>query len=433
MNYKPYHLLLITLVSIFTIEGAIMLLILPNLTYTNKYFEAFLDSLLISGLIFPVLHYMLFRPLLKQTAEQKFSEEELKKANERLLAVISELEDRNRENNILREMDDLLQSSRTFEEAYKVINSSAQQLFPDKSGSICLLAASRNYSEEVSVWGVKKSSCTHEACNPDDCWALRRGQPHLVNDSNSVRCTHISGSEKCNYMCVPLSAKSEALGVFYLESPESIDWRVEELAIRISRHISLAISNLRLNEKLHIQSVQDPLTGLYNRRHMAVSLERELHRAARKKNQLGVMMLDIDYFKRFNDTFGHHAGDVILKELGIFFKKHLRKDDIACRYGGEEFTIILPEASLESSMQKAQWLLEQIKHLIVEHHGRSLGSITLSIGVAAFPENGRSCEELLAAADKALYIAKKQGRDRVITAKDKNSSEIGKKVIGLNF
>jgi diguanylate cyclase (GGDEF)-like protein len=155
---------------------------------------------------------------------------------------------------------------------------------------------------------------------------------------------------------------------------------------------------------------------LFNRRYLEESLEREIYRAGRKGTPLGVVMLDIDHFKQFNDTFGHEAGDAILHEIGVFLQRHVRSSDIACRYGGEEFTLIMPETSLEVACQRAEHLREAVKHVQVQHVQRSLGSIAFSFGVAVFPDHGSTAETLLRSADTALYQAKSEGRNRVCVA-----------------
>jgi diguanylate cyclase (GGDEF)-like protein len=187
----------------------------------------------------------------------------------------------------------------------------------------------------------------------------------------------------------------------------------ERLAHTVAEHIALAFANLRLRETLRVQSVRDPLTGLFNRRYMEESLERELRRSARHRRSLGVLLLDLDHFKTFNDTFGHGAGDILLRELGHFLQGNVRGEDISCRYGGEEFALILPDAPLDSTLQRAEQLREQVRQLQVTHHGRALGAVSVSIGVAVYPQHGASAEELLAAADRALYQAKAGGRNRV--------------------
>ena len=184
----------------------------------------------------------------------------------------------------------------------------------------------------------------------------------------------------------------------------------------MAEQISLAFANLMLRETLKYQSVRDPLTGLFNRRHMEESLERELQRAARSHRPVTVLMIDIDHFKRFNDTFGHEAGDVLLRELGSILKAQIRGGDIACRYGGEEFLLILAETGLEAAQQRAERLGELSKGLHIRHHGETLRRITISTGLACFPEHGTSAAQIVKAADEALYRAKTEGRDRVVFA-----------------
>jgi diguanylate cyclase (GGDEF)-like protein len=163
-------------------------------------------------------------------------------------------------------------------------------------------------------------------------------------------------------------------------------------------------------------STRDHLTNLYNRQYLDETLEREIKRVGRKHLPLGVIMLDIDHFKRINDTFGHAAGDTVLQEFGKLFSGQARLSDIACRYGGEEFVLILPEASLDVTLAWAERLQEKVRHLKLEHKNQSLGSLTISLGVAVFPDHGVTSEAVLKSADTALYRAKNEGRDCVVVA-----------------
>jgi diguanylate cyclase (GGDEF)-like protein len=180
--------------------------------------------------------------------------------------------------------------------------------------------------------------------------------------------------------------------------------------------LSLSLSNIRLRENLSNQSIRDPLTGLFNRRYVEENLQREISRAARKKEPVGVVMIDIDHFKTFNDLHGHAAGDRVLVELAGFLQSQMRGADIVCRYGGEEFTLILPECTLDNTIRRANQLVADARQTTVQDGGRTLGHITLSMGVAAYPEHGANPAALLAAADAVLYKAKQAGRDRVVSA-----------------
>lgn len=171
---------------------------------------------------------------------------------------------------------------------------------------------------------------------------------------------------------------------------------------------------LKSQALLREQSVRDHLTGLFNRRYMEETLDSELLRASRKELSLGIMMLDVDHFKRFNDAWGHAAGDKILRELGSLLLREVRGEDIASRYGGDEFIIILPDASREVTLERANRLSEHTRRLKIHFKGQTFEMITFSIGVAASPENGTTSAEILKAADTALYLAKHKGQGCVV-------------------
>ena len=179
---------------------------------------------------------------------------------------------------------------------------------------------------------------------------------------------------------------------------------------------ALVLNNAQLREALREQSIRDSLTGLFNRRYMEETLKREISRVTRHLHPLGIIMIDIDHFKRFNDTHGHAAGDALLSELGRFLQSHIRGEDVACRYGGEEFILIMPDASLEAARQRAELLRQEANGLRVRDAAQTHEGITLSIGVAVFPQHGRTMETVLLAADAALYRAKQEGRDQVAVA-----------------
>ncbi len=184
-----------------------------------------------------------------------------------------------------------------------------------------------------------------------------------------------------------------------------------------SNILIFAVVNLNLREALRLQAIRDPLTGLYNRRYMQEFLEREIHRARRRQRPLAVMMLDLDNFKRYNDTFGHPAGDDALHLVGDTLLHGVRAEDLACRYGGEEFAVILPECSLHQAAVRANEIRLRIKERSLEPASKLRDVVTVSIGVAAFEETTDRVSLLLKFADDALYRAKRQGRDRVVVAR----------------
>lgn len=253
------------------------------------------------------------------------------------------------------------------------------------------------------------------------CWALRRGRTHIVTDlKQGLVCEHVQGHPCSSYLCMPLTAHGEMLGVMTLTDLDSSwdDDTRSKLAETMSENLGMALANLQLRERLIAQAITDPLTKLYNRRYLEESLIRELSRARRNNASIGIILLDIDHFKSFNDTHGHQVGDQVLESLGAFLKAHVRGSDIACRYGGEEFALVLPDSPLDKAVQRAEELREKVKYLSVQHQGGVIGHITLSLGVSAFPKHGDTMEGLLLAADNALYQAKAEGRDRVCVARE---------------
>jgi diguanylate cyclase (GGDEF)-like protein len=199
----------------------------------------------------------------------------------------------------------------------------------------------------------------------------------------------------------------------------------QNLAMAFAESVSLALANLRLRETLRMQSIRDPLTTLFNRRYMEEFFDREMKRATRSQRPIGVILCDLDHFKRYNDTFGHDAGDTLLKETAALLRNLVRGDDIACRYGGEEFLLLMPDASIEITCRRAESLRNTVANLHVEHLGQPLGPVTLSAGVAIFPDHGQTTGSLLRAADQALYSAKHSGRNRVVLAERAMSVQEG--------
>jgi diguanylate cyclase (GGDEF)-like protein len=339
---------------------------------------------------------------------------EVQKRSAHLQHQIQDLSQANFELTRLNRIGDLLQACVTLEEAYETIPRLVEKLFPEQAGSLYILSASGNVLEAVSSWGEPTGS--ELVFGPDECWAIRSGRPHIFEKKHSgLACAHLRHPFPSMCLCIPMMAQGETLGLLYLSSRQrnGLSESKQELADNFAERLGLALANLKLREKLKNQSIRDPLTGLFNRRYLEESLERELYRATREQQGLGVILLDIDHFKQFNDTFGHDAGDTLLKELAMFLQGNIRQSDIACRYGGEEFVLIVPDASLDTIVDRAELLRQGVKHLHVQYHRESLGTISLSFGVACFPQNGKSASGLIEAADAALYEAKAQGRDRV--------------------
>jgi diguanylate cyclase (GGDEF)-like protein/PAS domain S-box-containing protein len=350
-------------------------------------------------------------------------QEQLAHADEELRRQVDELEQRGREMTLLAQLGELLESCQSLDEAYAVIAGIAEQLFAGDAGAVYALAASRPVAEAVAAWGSPPPM--RSVFTPTECWALRRSRLHVVHDGDpELRCPHVEEPIAAGLLCEPLAAQSETLGLLHVQVRRRATGKArvalladrERLVRTLGEQLALALANIRLRAMLREQSLRDPLTGLFNRRYMEESLDREVRRAAREGYGLGVLMADLDGFKNLNDAFGHAAGDDVLRRLGRFLGEAVRGEDIACRFGGEEFVVILPKASVDDTERRAEALREGIKALQHDEPTRIYPTVTMSIGVAAFPEHGASVEELLLAADSAMYRAKALGRDRVVVA-----------------
>jgi diguanylate cyclase (GGDEF)-like protein/PAS domain S-box-containing protein len=345
-----------------------------------------------------------------------------KKADEQLKVALQESEALARESRELSELGDSLQSCLTVEEAYRMSQNALSGILGLRPGVLFILNSSRDLVESVATWN--NCSTTEPVFHPDDCWGLRRGKAYGVPGS-LMPCSHVHVSGATNYLCVPLVAQGETLGLLYVEdeasllapSPQAVQFEKAALNRRtnaVAERVSLALANLKLRELLRNQSIRDPLTGLYNRRYLEESLNRELHRANRAGRNVSLVMLDLDHFKHFNDTFGHQVGDILLKEVAGVIKSRVRAGDLACRYGGEEFSLIVAEVDIKGTYKCVESIRDAIKHLSLHDRGQTLGTITVSAGIATYPAHGDNSEDLIHAADKALYRAKKAGRDCIV-------------------
>lgn len=362
-----------------------------------------------------------FTGLCWDVTQQHQAEENLRFANEKLILSVQALERHQEQAAILRKMNDLLQACSASKEAYDIVGQFCAHLFPTYAGVLYIFSASRNLVTSVATWNDPRVG--EIDFQPDDCWALRRGQPHIIEPGQiGTVCRHLKDIQG-GHACLPLMAQGTGLGILYLQKHNGAQSPLgcfppedRQLADTVTENVAISLSNLYLQEALRGQSIRDSLTGLFNRRYLEESVERELHRLARREQPAGFLMLDLDHFKAFNDTFGHEGGDALLRTFGQFLRENLRKEDIACRYGGEEFCILLCESSLENTVRRAEQLRVGVSCLTVQYGGQPLGVVTVSIGVACFPTHGSTLSDLIGAADTALYQAKADGRNRVVTA-----------------
>ncbi len=326
-----------------------------------------------------------------------------------------------RESRLLSDLNEWLQSAKSEVELYQMIATFVSRMLPACTGSLYIYANSRDILECVKVWNGKQGT---ETMHPDDCWGLRRGRTY-THGQNEIEfdCSHVHSDARADYCCIPILAHGETVGLLHLEfapdmTPgiENVDTAFAEerrLGLAAAEHISLAIANVKLREQLRDQSIRDVLTGLFNRRYMLETCRREFQRAARGKQSVSVLSIDVDHFKTFNDNHGHDAGDCVLRCVGEALHSTFREEDVPCRFGGEEFVVLLPGAVPAVAAKRAEDLRAKIEALAVRYAEGTLPRVTISIGVASFPESGASPMEVLKVADEALYVAKREGRNCV--------------------
>lgn len=358
---------------------------------------------------------------LSDISELRRAEGEVSERADELAILNRELQEKSETTARLVKLGELLQACVTFPEAFSVVGSAMADFVGGLSGTVHLTSASRNLVDEMAHWGDVRSSIAQFA--PEDCWALRRGQEHVSGPGVlSPRCAHITENGNRGYVCIPLAAQGETLGILHLCEPDAAErprWLDERRQILrgVVDTLALALANLRLRETLRQQSIRDPNTGLFNRRYLEETSSRELRRMERSNQPLVMVMLDVDHFKQFNDTFGHEAGDLVLKQVAATMLDHARESDVVSRYGGEEFALVMPGVGLQDGAERAEALRAAVRQLHLAHRGRTLGTVTVSLGLAVYPEHGASWSELCNAADHALYQAKEEGRDRVVVAR----------------
>jgi len=337
-------------------------------------------------------------------------------ASDELNRSMERLELRNRQIGLLAELAQLLQTELNQEETLKLASSYCRRSLEGSSGTFYLYRNSADLLQPAAHWGTE-GVLEDTLLSPQDCWAVRRGRRYIAGPTEDVRCKHYprdAGTADTCHLCLPLTAYGEILGLLHLSFTgiKTISESSLQCSEAIAEQIAMALANGRMRQVLRDQSIKDPLTGLYNRRFMEETLARELARAKRNESALSVLMIDLDNFKSLNDTHGHPVGDAVLQTCAALLKDFLRASDIACRYGGEELMVILPDCGLEDARVRAEAIRGALEAMT--HHGidRAL-KVTASFGVASTVECGLDQSALLKAADAALYKAKKAGKNRV--------------------
>ncbi|HBC55839.1 MAG TPA: hypothetical protein DCZ03_01620 [Gammaproteobacteria bacterium] len=352
-----------------------------------------------------------------------------KEYEQKLNNTINQLESRANEITLLSGLSDSLHSCEVLEEAYQVVATIMPKLVPEMSGALYFLSQTGERLEAVCDWGSHPPE--QAQFTQSSCIAIRRGVPYRsLNAESPLICRHLDQPEPYISYCLPLIAQGETLGVLFFQSHEhchedidtqkaDIYWGSEDIVMPASKQIAMALANIRLRESLRQQSIRDPLTGLYNRRFMTEMLNNAIAKARRRENpNLSILTLDIDHFKQVNDTYGHDAGDAVLIQLAKILIASVRDSDVVCRYGGEEFVIVLSDSAREIAIERAEMIREAVAEMRVPSPNSQTIRLTASFGVSVYGVHGKEADELLKKADEALYSAKRQGRNRVEVAPD---------------
>lgn len=352
--------------------------------------------------------------LTAERAEHRTVEQLHQRNREALERRVADLERLQGQDAELATLSSLLQSCRTVDEFVSETTALGTG-FGTTSGSIYRSTSPREQLAVLLRWGTEADAPDEIAA--EDCWCLRRGRLHVSGEhGDGPRCRHLR--DRSGGYCIPLVAHGDTLGFLNLADDDAR--RDDSRRLRVlgatAEQIALALANLELRSRLEAESIRDPLTGLFNRRYFVETLRRELRRADRASAPVAVLVADVDHFKRFNDRHGHAAGDAALRAIASTLTEHAREEDIVCRYGGEELTVVMADTAMPAAMKRADSLVTAVRDGAVSWRGQSLPHVTVSVGVAVFPEHGRDVETLFEAADAALYEAKRTGRDRAVAA-----------------
>lgn len=356
---------------------------------------------IVSGIAIMLALYLAFRALASQ-------------ARSRAAAMSAAVQSREQVEHLLA-MADMLQSAMGYEDANAVLRATAKRLLSGLGGALYIFNNSRDRLDLSTAWGADEVDPTlPQVISPSQCWALKRGKPHINQEGYAaLKCDH--ALEGRSALEIPMLARGEIHGLLQIFSNDSSGTRLEALkplAVALADNMSLALSSIALRERLRNQALRDPLTGLYNRRFMEEVLESFAVQAERRNSPMSAIMVDLDHFKKLNDEHGHAVGDTVLRDVAGVILATIRKSDIACRYGGEELIILMPDSDLPEARTKA----EEIRKRIAELSPSADVAVSASLGVASIPQTSADPTELLTMADAALYRAKHEGRNRVEAA-----------------
>lgn len=337
-----------------------------------------------------------------------------------------------REVQLLGDLNEWLQSADTMAELFDMVSRFMTHILPFAEGSIYVYSNSRDVLDGWACWN---GGHLHEHIRPDDCWGLRRGRTYTYGAAEvSFPCRHSDRDDDRAYFCFPILAHGETVGLMHIRSAQGDtveEFRsCQKLAQMCAEQISMAIANVRMRDQLREQSVRDPLTGMFNRRHMNETLRRFLEGSRRNGDPVSVLSIDVDHFKKFNDNHGHDAGDMVLQAVAEVLEQNVEGDEVACRPGGEEFAVLLPGLAPEAAVERAERIRRAIEAVQVHYGDGDLPRITISVGVAHAPQQALLVQDLLKIADEALYEAKANGRNQVVDAGAAKSAGSAKETNG---
>jgi diguanylate cyclase (GGDEF)-like protein len=341
--------------------------------------------------------------IVRNISERLKEERQIRDSKIELEKTFHTLKQHDEEISLINEMDNGLQACSTVEETLPIIRNYCSQILQFSSGILYLMHSSRNYLEAVTDWNMPQTN--EKIFSPDQCWGLRQtGKIYeYLNPKLNLQCAH--AADRTKEIKVSEDTSQEDIKDFVNNN--------EKLIYNLAGQIALSISNIKLQETLRIRSLSDPLTGLNNRAYINQYLERDIQKAKAKLSSIAIVMIDLDYFKTINDTYGHDAGDEVLLGVGRMLLEEIRKTDIACRYGGEEFLLIFFDTNLAAAFSRVKAIKEKISQIEFRFGGKIIDPLTASFGISLYPENGDDAAKLIEAADRALYESKKSGRNKI--------------------
>ncbi|MGR3500724.1 diguanylate cyclase [Pseudaestuariivita sp.] len=364
-------------------------------------------------------------------AELALAKRQADRAHEQARVALEAQQSRQREARILSELDEWLQTCKSLDELFEIVRTFMDRTLCGSTGELYIYSNSRDVLDGVVSWG---GAALHDHIAPDSCWSLRRGRAYDHNpDTISFVCDHVGDhhhdTHPKRYLCLPIIAHGDTVGLMHVGLDGLTDARLvgdpKGFATQVNEHVSLAIANVKLRDELRDQSTRDPLTGLYNRRYFLDAMRNALSHAGRKGHESALIAFDADKFKSFNDNHGHDAGDMVLRAIGQALTELFEGEDVPCRFGGEEFAVLLPHADASTAAEAAEKLRTTIEAVELRYGGGVLPTVTVSSGVAVYPASGNHPQDLIKAADEALYQAKADGRNRVCLARGLPGSALG--------